>query len=357
MNLTNGRGSSGRGSYKMAFSKDYGIAAFQWTDSKVVNCISSYLDFRTAEVHRQIGPERLPFPCPASLVHYQQHMGGVDKADQMRSHFGGFASVSHFKKWYKKTLMTVLDCMLLNGFQLWNMSCEKVPGRRKLKRHEYIQYVADSLLRYKTAALTSPMRTTQRSQARFPNSPTAPSLTTADTADDGKVMVLSRAGVDGIHRRRCLVCSLQSAYFEKLLKKQQTLDTQAQKPADKEMKARAKAGMSGTRRLTSCCVKCEVNAHGTPFDESRRKLIHGFFAEGMSCMDILHSPLGKEVWNIKRDAANKCKVSVRHAHPMVKALATQVADDLGVSDLARKTIRFQQGRRNTGPNNQNEVAI
>jgi len=81
MNLTNGRGSSGRGSYKMAFSKDYGIAAFQWTDSKVVNCISSYLDFRTAEVHRQIGPERLPFPCPASLVHYQQNMGGVDKAD------------------------------------------------------------------------------------------------------------------------------------------------------------------------------------------------------------------------------------------------------------------------------------
>jgi hypothetical protein len=32
-------------------------------------------------------------------------MGGVDKGDQIRGHFGGFAAQSHFKKWYKKTLI------------------------------------------------------------------------------------------------------------------------------------------------------------------------------------------------------------------------------------------------------------
>jgi len=118
--------SSQRGEYKVAYLARCGLAAIQWKDTKIVNCIASYLDFEVGECHRQVGSEKKQFPCPGALQHYQKNMGGVDKADQMRTHFAGFASVSHFKKWYKKADMAVLDCMLLNGLILWNMVCDKV---------------------------------------------------------------------------------------------------------------------------------------------------------------------------------------------------------------------------------------
>jgi hypothetical protein len=69
-------------------------------------------------------------------------MGTVDRADQMRAHFGGFAAQAHFKKWYKKVIMAVLDCMLLNGLVLWNLSAEKIAGRQKLSRFEFFQVIA-----------------------------------------------------------------------------------------------------------------------------------------------------------------------------------------------------------------------
>ena len=145
-----------RGTLKMAYCEDLRLAAFQWADSKVVNCVSSYLDFRVATISRQIGPDRQRFLCPAALVHYQQNMGGVDKADQMRQHFGGFAGQSHFKKWYKKTLMAVLDCMLLNAWLMWNMSTEKVESRKRMERYEFLTVVSHEMLHYETPSLVSP---------------------------------------------------------------------------------------------------------------------------------------------------------------------------------------------------------
>jgi Transposase IS4 len=119
---------AGRGTLKMAHCPERNLAAFQWCDSKVVNCVSSYLNFGVSNVERQIGSNKRTFPCPSLLVHYQENMGGVDKADQIRSHFGGFTSQSHFKKWYKKAVMDVLDCMLINAMQLWNMYVTKFQG-------------------------------------------------------------------------------------------------------------------------------------------------------------------------------------------------------------------------------------
>jgi Transposase IS4 len=93
------------GTYKMAYCHQLNIAVMQWCDSKVVNCVTSYLDFQVTMIQQQIGSVKKSFSCPSALVHYQRHMGGVDKGDQIRGHFGGFAAQSHFKKWYKKTLI------------------------------------------------------------------------------------------------------------------------------------------------------------------------------------------------------------------------------------------------------------
>ena len=121
--------SSERGVCKMAISEQFGIGAVQWIDSKVVNCISSVLDFTERKIYRQIGPNKEEFSCPGMMVLYQENLSGVDRIDQMR--IDGLASMSHFKKWYKKALFAVIDMMLLNGLHLWNRVCEKVPGKKK----------------------------------------------------------------------------------------------------------------------------------------------------------------------------------------------------------------------------------
>ena len=41
--------------------------------------------------------DKKTFECPAALTHYQQHMGGVDKGDQLRSHFGGLRKENRTK--------------------------------------------------------------------------------------------------------------------------------------------------------------------------------------------------------------------------------------------------------------------
>ena len=41
---------AGRGSMKMAYSRGYKVGVYQWCDSKVVNCVSSYLDFGVTKV-------------------------------------------------------------------------------------------------------------------------------------------------------------------------------------------------------------------------------------------------------------------------------------------------------------------
>ena len=117
----------------MAYTHGLGLATYQWCNSKVVNCVLSYLDFCPATVQRQISPTKKSFHCPAALAHYQKNMGGVDKTDQMWGHFGGFAAQSHSKKWYKKALMAVLDCMLLNAWHIWNLLAEKIEGRKNAK--------------------------------------------------------------------------------------------------------------------------------------------------------------------------------------------------------------------------------
>jgi hypothetical protein len=53
------------------------------------------------------------------MIKYQQMMYAVDKGGQARAHFGGFSSKAHFKKWYKKQFLAILDCMLLNGLVAW----------------------------------------------------------------------------------------------------------------------------------------------------------------------------------------------------------------------------------------------
>ena len=52
--------------------------------------------------------------CHGKEVH-QEDIGLINKNDQMRLHGGGFLAQGHFKKWYKRIYLAILDTMMLNA--------------------------------------------------------------------------------------------------------------------------------------------------------------------------------------------------------------------------------------------------
>ena len=315
--------STPRGTYKIALSKEFGVGVVQWVDSKVVNCVSTYLDFKERSVGRQIGPELKQFPCPIMLVFYQLFMSGVDRVDQMRAHGGSFASVSHFKKWYKKALFAVIDCMLLNGLHLWNAVAERYPRRKKLSRHKYMRIVSNFLLKYKTKTMLSPMRPSKKAKRTRFESPEHHPVTmnvgddVTEVRHDGKDTKVAKKNT------KCLVCSIEVSYINACL-----LRLEADKA--KDMKSKLDNFGRGVRKSVACCQVCEVNAHERVLEEVDKKKIHAYFARNVSCMDILHGETGKEIWNIQRDKDGKCRARARTSHPVIQALYREIELDLGI---------------------------
>jgi Transposase IS4 len=289
-----------RGSFKIAFCAERKILAFQWLDSRLVNFISSYPDFRITTIERRDGSMKREYPCPSALVHYQTNMGGVDRGDQIRSHFGGFASQSHFKKWYKKTLMAVLDCMLLNAHRLWNMSADNVrnTNRKKLERYEFLQFVAQELLEYETKSMVSPPATPGSPSRRSPR------------------LLRHHDIVEAEGDKRCLVCGLEQTQYLREAKKLRL--------NDRSTKVQLQQANKGVRRKVAMCQQCGVCAHNFIMMHDR-KFIHALFPNNMTCMDIFHSATGKEIWKI---GEGRRKVVVNYQHEIVKQVRQSVADAL-----------------------------
>jgi Transposase IS4 len=333
MDLDRTKPKPARGTFKMAYCDEANIAAFQWCDSKVVNCISSYCDFGVSTVQRQLGSERVELQCPSTMVYYQKHMGGVDKMDQMRSHFGGFASQSHFKKWYKKSLMAVLDCMLLNGLKMWNMSAKKVKGREELARFRFIHVVAEELLRYNTPELCSPEQPRKRQQG-------AQTMQMGGIVDD-LLRTHKCPGPDEVTKtkaanKRCLVCGLEVHCFARgtMMLSSKKSDETGNAEADVGKPPGKKARYEGLRKSVYTCNICGISAHYTALDPAKKRAIHNLFPPGdaTSCMAIAHSKVGREIWCVNVDGKGEKKISVKNSHPIVKEMRRCVEATLAAED-------------------------
>ncbi len=77
-------------------------------------------------------------------------MGYVDLDDYDKKIGGGFTARPHFKKWYKKGFLGVLDFMMVNGRVAWNMSCD-IQGiiTTKLNKRMWRVGVADLMLQWR----------------------------------------------------------------------------------------------------------------------------------------------------------------------------------------------------------------
>jgi Transposase IS4 len=264
MNLTP---KDGRGKFKLCADKINHILALQWVDSKVVNVVSSYCDTGVGAVHHRVGSQRPDVPCPSCLMRYQRTMFGVDKGDQMRVHGGGFAAKAHYKKWYKKQFLAIIDCMLLNAFVAWNMAAggrQRVTASKyPLKRHHFLMSVSQSMLDCKDDDAAS-----------------AASIAAASIKKRKRVHHTMEGHIPESSNKRhaCNVCKLEVGMNKEL-------------------------GLAGVKKEVSICRECKCTAHASIQKDSNR-LIHRLpqFAN-MTCFDIMHSPEGLAIWPLKDECS------------------------------------------------------
>ena len=280
-----------RGTTKMMHDKGNKVTVAQWVDSKAVNVCSTLNTCDVSTARRQIGSERKEFPCPSMLVTCQKTMGSVDRNDQMRVHGGGFSQKAHFKKWYKKVYLAIMDCMLLNSHIAWNASSERLArsGRRPLKRYEFFNYVAETFLNYE-----KPQEATQMVHS------TAKAATTIIEGIPHIPMKPSKGS-----RPRCAVCKLEYNWNKSL-------------------------GEQDLATAVVSCSCCRVSAHNHVILDGNR-LIHKRpeFAN-MTCFDIVHSEPGLHMW--PRKEGSKVSFRPNQKHPVILELRHAHRGDKNLED-------------------------
>lgn len=287
----------------MAYDDQNRVLLTQWVDSRVVNIVSTLNDTTIGSCARQVGSEKKTFHCPAVIRRYQQDMGSIDRNDQMRMHGGGFSNKAHFKKWYKKVYLAVLDCMMLNSLIAWNMSVSELrrSGRRTLKRHEFFQYIAQSLLDYQEPSdreTTPSPEQVRKNQAHL------------FIGDSVHIPTQSLRGI------RCMVCRLECHWKSKEL---------------------------GQEKMTTgvgTCKCCGIHAHTAQPRSSNRK-IHKIKAfANLTCFQIAHTPEGMDLF--RRVSTGKGSYQVNEKHPIYVQLRQAHGLPIQRSTKKRRTLSQSQ---------------
>ena len=300
----------------LAHDEVNGIVIGQWVDSKVVNFASSYENNGKGQVQGQVGPNKEIFNCPIVLIRYQETMGGIDEGDQMRQHFGGFATHGHFKKWYKKTGLGIMDVMLLNAYIGWNMSAgDRVRARRtKLTRHAFYTCVAQAMCSYvHTEEVDALARRITAARER--------------TCEDGHYPI----PLEGNRRVACAVCLLEYRWKRKEL------------------------GMKGIFTNVGQCAKCGIVAHLVSCKDEREDgwKIHQLpqFTD-LTCFEILHSTNGREMFMCRPASSPgaRYKYTTKKNHPIIMDLR----EKHGLPpEWTRKRKRRNHGRNDTEEDDDN----
>ena len=101
----------------MTFQKGK-VVASAWRDNKTVIVMStnSQPTDHGSVLRRQRDGTRVSYPCPASVITYNAHMGGVDRGDQLR---GYYSCRLKSRKFYKYIFHFLLDTAITNAFILY----------------------------------------------------------------------------------------------------------------------------------------------------------------------------------------------------------------------------------------------
>ncbi|XP_040071661.1 piggyBac transposable element-derived protein 4-like [Ixodes scapularis] len=113
-----------RGKYDFKTTEE-GITLFKWKDNKVVYIISNYHGCEVGTVERmERDGTKITVSCPTALSDYNMFMGGIDKADMLRSIFG---TDRKSKKGWHRLFFGFLDICLVNSYVAYCEFNEKIP--------------------------------------------------------------------------------------------------------------------------------------------------------------------------------------------------------------------------------------
>jgi len=304
------------GTMKMAVDDANGIMCLQWVDSKVVQVVTTKVNTSVGEVLRQQGSQKQRMPCPEAIIHYQRHMYGVDKGDQIRAHGGGFSIKAHYKKWYKKGFFAILDMILMNALFSWNMAATNNPqlGLSIMSQHDLYWYIAQRMLNY-TEVLPL-YQSLQKKEAGMALS---------------KGHKPEKCGPKSI----CAVCKLGWNLVKK-------------KNNGKEP---PKAGLTLD---VARCMGCTIVAHDRPC--TVRHTIHSLTEfKDLTCFEIAHTSKGFDIWHRSKEPLQKDHDEKKRSYNPKTAYPTcvELARIIGAGPKKRGTSSVAASRStqsNTGGN-------
>ena len=266
-----------RGTYMLAADATNKVLYVQWLDSKVVGLVTTLNTTKIGTVKRQVGKDSKEITCPEAVMNYQRTMFGVDKGDQIRVHGGGFSNKAHFKKWYKKTYLAILDCMLMNAYIAWNLAAKEDKGKKPLSRHKFMNIVANQFMKYIDDNEPEDTGTPQSRQD-------ASSWTQEHIMESLPPKVVER----------CAVCRLETNMNKSL-------------------------GQANLAKHVFMCSKCKIPAHPAVPTNSNRQIHQLEQFKGLSCFAILHSDGGNSIWTRRPEGQNP-RYTVNFSSPIVQEL-------------------------------------
>ena len=98
------------------------IICLKWQDKREVNMLSTFHSDDMVEVRRRTRSVANGVNKPIMIHSYNQHMGGVDKSDQLILYYG-FPHRSI--KWWKRVFFHLLDLSVVNASILYNIASPK----------------------------------------------------------------------------------------------------------------------------------------------------------------------------------------------------------------------------------------
>ncbi|CAG5046111.1 unnamed protein product [Parnassius apollo] len=90
----------------------------KWVDKRPVLMVTTSVHPRLIEIQNRFQQRKIK---PAEVAEYNQHMSGVDRADQMISYY---SSPRKTIRWYKKVMFHLLDVAVWNSFFIFKKYCQ-----------------------------------------------------------------------------------------------------------------------------------------------------------------------------------------------------------------------------------------
>ena len=139
---------SGRGAMDWRVDANRGITTIRWYDNGIVQLVSSHIGHDLGKpVQRWSAAEKdyNEIPCPAMVMEYNIHMGGVDLCDMLLSLYRVRLRIC---KYYKHIVYYCIGISVTNAWILYRRHCNQncLPEKSQMDECKFQSQVAHSLL-------------------------------------------------------------------------------------------------------------------------------------------------------------------------------------------------------------------